>query len=384
MIKILMFMMFLFTTSVLALEDGTYRLELTTQHAKIPFLMKVSGKGSEFSLLNGDEIITLNNLRTKKKNHLTLLIPTYQASFSLDIKGNELTGLFTKAQGSEQKVSGKLGDELFPASKRAPQDFQGKWQVSNDKKEAGILLLEQSGQKIKGSYLTPYGDYRHFSGVVDGDEFSASSFDGVYNYLITGKLADKKISAMILAHYKIALRGQRNDLVQPIDPYSLTQVEKKINFNFPDLENKMISLSDEQFKGKPLIIQIFGSWCPNCIEELNYLVPWYEQNAKRGIGIIALSFERTQNLKSAQLILKKLAAKVHLNYPMLIAGTSSADTPENKLPGLKNFKAFPTTIFLDKNHHVYKVHAGFNGPSTKEFYLAWQKDFNATVDQLLP
>lgn len=381
--KTLFFMALLFTGSVFAISDGLYRLELSTQYAKIPFLIKVSDKGEKFSLINGDEVIPLNNLRTKKKNHLTLEIPTYQVHLSLDTAKDELSGAFIRSNGSQIPVSGKRGDELFPVTKLTPGDFHGKWQVTDDKKESNVLLLEQKGRKIQGSYLTKYGDYRSFSGVVDGKHFQAASFDGVYNYLITGKLEGDKLHAQILANYKIELTGKRNKSAKLVDPYSLTKAEKKLTFTFPSLENKNISLTDKEFRDKPVIIQIFGSWCPNCIEELNYLTTWYDQNEKRGIKIIAISFERTSDLKRAQIILKKLAAKHNLNYPMLIAGLNSEDTPEKKLPGIKNFMAFPTTIFLDKNHDVYKVHTGFNGPSTKEFYQEWQKDFNTTVDQLL-
>ena len=252
-----------------------------------------------------------------------------------------------------------------------------------DKGETNILLLEQKGTTISGSYLTMYGDYRYFQGVVDGNTFKAASFDGVYNYLITGQLEKETLKARILANYQIELTGKRNPKARLPDPYKLTQMEKRLAFIFPDLSGKNISLDDKEFANKPVIIQIFGSWCPNCIDELKYLIPWYAKNQNRGIKIVALSFERTNDLKRAQMLLKKLSKEYGLNYPMLIAGFSSQDTPENKLPGLKNFKAFPTTIYLDKKHNVFKVHAGFNGPSTKEFFDEWQRDFNLTIDQLL-
>lgn len=381
--KTLFFITLLFTYSALAIKDGHYRLELTTQYAKIPFIIKASAKGGVFELINGSEVIKLENLHTKKKNHLTLQIPTYQVQLSLDTLGDKLSGHFIRSNGILMPLAGGPGKTLFKETRMVPSDFNGKWAVTDHKGEVNILLLEQTANKIQGSYLTKYGDYRTFSGVVNGSEFNAASFDGVYNYLIKGELHNNELKAQILANYQIELKGKRDPKAKLPDPYQLTQATEKLAFSFPDLQGKSVSLSDQAFAGKPVIIQIFGSWCPNCIEELDYLIPWYAANAKRGIEIIAVSFERTNDLKRAQMILKKLASKHQLNYPMLIAGVSATDTPEKKLAGLKNFMAFPTTLFLDKKHNVFKVHTGFTGPSTKEFYEQWILEFNATVDQLL-
>lgn len=381
--KTLILFLMLFSLPLWAVKDGKYRLELATQYAKIPFQLEFKNKGKEAIILNGDEHIKLKNLGSKKKNHLSLEIPPYQIQLSLDFSADNVSGFLVKSNGSQLPVKGTLNDTLFESTKRKPENFHGKWEVTDGKGEKNVLLLEQNHGQIKGSYLTPYGDYRYFNGRIDGPKFEASSFDGVYNYLITGELKGDKLEAQILANYKIELQGKRNPQAKLPDPYKLTQMNKKLDFKFPDLDGKTVALKDPEFRNKPVIVQIFGSWCPNCIDELKYLIPWYEKNQKRGIRIIALSFERTQDLKRTQMVLKKLAREYGLNYPMLIAGLNSEDTPENKLPGLKNFKAFPTTIYLDKQHNVFKVHAGFNGPSTKEFYEEWQTEFNLTIDQLL-
>lgn len=381
--KTLILFLLLFSLPLWAVKDGKYRLELATQHAKIPFHLEFKNAGKVANILNGDEVIDLKNLGSKKKNHISLEIPPYPIQLSLDFSGDKVSGFLIKANGDQIPVSGEISDFLFYRTKKRPENFQGRWEVTDGKGEKNILLLDQLGSQIKGSYLTPYGDYRYFHGQINGSTFEASSFDGVYNYLITGELSGGQLKAQILANYKIELKGHKNAQAKLPDPYKLTQMEKKLEFSFPDLSGKKVSISDKEFENKPVIIQIFGSWCPNCIDELKYLIPWYESNQSRGIKIIALSFERTNDFKRAQMILSKLSKQYGLNYPMLIAGFTAQDTPENKLKGLKNFKAFPTTIYLDKKHNVFKVHAGFNGPSTKEFFDEWQRDFNLTIDQLL-
>ena len=44
----------------------------------------------------------------------------------------------------------------------------------------------------------------------------------------------------------------------------LTNAEGRFDFTFPDLEGAPVSLADERFRDKVVLVNIFGSWCPNC------------------------------------------------------------------------------------------------------------------------
>ncbi len=190
------------------------------------------------------------------------------------------------------------------------------------------------------------------------------------------------LSGSLLTNYKVQIEGQKNNTADIPDAYAQTQLEK-LDFAFPDLSGKNISLSDAKFKHRPVIVQFFGSWCPNCMDELNFLIPWYQINHKRGIDIIALSFERALDHAGAKAQLAKVQKSKSIPYPLLLAGVSSDDKPMDKIPTLKNFISFPTTVFLNRKHEVVKVHAGFTGPGTGEFYEKWKREFNDTVNELL-
>ncbi len=47
------------------------------------------------------------------------------------------------------------------------------------------------------------------------------------------------------------------------------------------------------------------------------------------------------------------------------------------------FRAFPTTIFIDKRGKVDKIHAGYDGPATGEHYEVFKKEFDEEIDRLL-
>lgn len=385
----------LFTLKAATDLSGLWRFELKTTHAKIPFLMEIEAgaKGLTAKIFNGKEIIPLDNLQfDEKTSRLHIPLQTFEQSLEVELKNNKLTGFHVRHNKKPEvktPISGEKGlSERFPEAATLPKasiDLTGRWKVElNDdgSKSSGIVVFTQNKNKLDGSILTPTGDYRYFSGYVSGRSFVTASFDGVFNYLYKGELRDGKLHSELLANYKTVITGERNNKATLPDAYKQTELPS-LEFSFPNLEGKSVSLKDERFKNKPVIVQFFGSWCPNCIDEMNFLVPWYKENAKKGIEIVALAFERSLDEKASLRQLKKIQAKKDVTYPILIAGLSSEVKPSDKIKGLKNFISFPTTIFLNRKHEVVKVHAGFTGPGTGEFYEQWKNEFHQTIGELL-
>lgn len=377
-----------------ALSAGSWRFELKTANAVIPFIIDFKLARGKYTgtLHNGKEKIKLNGIQIKNKN-VSIPLQTYEVSLEMEQpKEGRMIGLLVRHNKNPKVETPVLAvfneKERFPEEKsKAAIDLNGRWAVSltdeSDKKDTGVLVFEQKGNNLNGSILTPTGDYRYIEGFVSGSEFEAASFDGVYNYLVKGTVdKDGKLVASILSNSITKIEGKKDPKAELPDAYKQTQVES-INFTFPNLAGKNVSLSDKKFKNKPVIIQFFGSWCPNCLDEMNYLIPWYKENRNSGVEIVALSFERSLEKDEARKQLSKLQKKKKIPYTLLIAGYTSEDKPMEKVPGLKNFISFPTTVFLNKKHEVVKVHAGFTGPSTGEFYTKWKTEFNQTVNEIL-
>lgn len=376
------------------LNAGPWRFELKAAYGTVPFIIVIQkvNNGYRGTLRNGKENIKLSDIEVSEKA-ISIPLQTYEMSLEMTPPKDGVMNGFLIRHNKNPKVKTPViafhGEtERFPEEKSKPKiDLNGKWAVTlldeQDKKEQGVIVFEQKENTLHASILTPTGDYRYLEGFVSGNEFEAASFDGVYNYLLKGNVIDGNLKASILSSYKTLVEGKKDENAELPDAYKQTQVENGINFEFPDLNGKKVSLNDKEFKNKPVIIQFFGSWCPNCLDETNYLIPWYAKNKKRGIEIIGLAFERSLSVEEAKKQLKKTQKRMKINYPLLLAGATSQDKPQEKIPGIKNFISFPTTIFLNKKHEVVKVHAGFTGPSTGEFYETWKKEFNATVDELL-
>lgn len=382
-----------FTVLAEPLKTGPWRFELRTANASVPFILEFKHTNDVLSavLKNGKETIELNDIDATVK-HISIPLQSYEMSLELDPpKDDKLSGYLVRHNKNPKIKTPVFGyhgesDRFLEEVAKPRIDLNGRWKVTltdeQDKKEEGVIVFNQKGNDLSGSILTPTGDYRYMSGFVSGYEFEAASFDGVYNYLVRGRVKDGKLEARILSSYITKIEGKKDQKADLPDAYKQTQLDS-MSFSFPNVDGEKISLSDKKFKDKPVIVQIFGSWCPNCMDEMNFLIPWYKENSKRGIEIVALAFERSVDDIEAKRQLTKTQRKNEIPYTVLIAGYTSDDKPMDKIKGLKNFISFPTTVFLNKNHEVVKVHAGFTGPSTGEFYENWKKEFNETVNGLL-
>ena len=132
-----------------------------------------------------------------------------------------------------------------------------------------------------------------------------------------------------------------------------------------------------------MILTINGSWCPNCVDEATFIAPWYKENKKRGVEIIALHYERSTEPEYAKKVMTRFRERFGIEYDQVIAGTADKQVVSESLPALDSFLSFPTTIIIDKQGNVAQIHTGFNGPATGKFYDEFVKEFNTEIDTLL-
>ncbi len=74
-------------------------------------------------------------------------------------------------------------------------------------------------------------------------------------------------------------------LPEPSDPTKHTGVKdatEPFHFKFPDLNGKLVSDTDDRFKGKVVLVNITGSWCPNCHDEAPFLAEMYKNIERKG------------------------------------------------------------------------------------------------------
>ena len=279
---------------------------------------------------------------------------------------------------------------------KANQNISGRWDVnitrSNGTLRKAVAEFKQDGDKLIGTFLTPSGDYRYLDGIVTGDSLKLSTFDGAHAYTFYAKInsADKISGGVFYSGFAgvetwVAEKNAEIGTPEQERPTMLKEGETRLNFTFNDLYGKPISINDERFKNKVVIVQILGSWCPNCMDETKFLSEFYNENKSRGVEVIGLAYEYDTNVERSLKSLKKFEKLFNVQYPILITGGTSSDDEktEKTLPQLTAIRSFPTTIFIDKKGEVRKIKGVFYGPGTGEHYEAFKKEFYGTVDKLL-
>jgi thiol-disulfide isomerase/thioredoxin len=158
---------------------------------------------------------------------------------------------------------------------------------------------------------------------------------------------------------------------------------KPFRFASPDADGQMVSSEDARFAGKPMIVTFSGTWCPNCNDEAPVLEALRARYGSRGLEVVALHFEYTDDVARSRRLLKSFAARYGVTYPILLAGTTKDAKTSGVSLQLEGTRPYPTTLFLDRTHRVVKTHVGFDGPATGERFTKLKKEMEETVESLL-
>lgn len=374
---------------------GDYRAELQISDTVVlPFTFKVKD-ANNLIVFNAEEQIEVNEIEYRNDS-VFIQMPVFEALLVAKIEDQTLNGHFI-IEGKNRVVPFKAekSKTRFNVNSKAEANISGNWETvfSPDTKDDSYIakgVFKQNGNLVTGTFLTETGDYRFLEGIVDGTDLKLSTFDGAHAFLFTGKVTDSTINGTFYSgnHWKEPFTAKRNDNYELPSANDLTYLNEgfdSLAFTFPDANGNMVSLSDERFKNKVVLVQIMGTWCPNCLDESKYYAEYYKENKDKDIEIVALAFEYAKTNKKAFASIKRLQDRIGINYPILLAqtGTTSKVKAQEKLPMLNHVLSYPTTVFVDKKGKVRKIHTGFNGPATGEKFVEFKQEFTAFVALLL-
>ena len=385
------------------LKPGIWRGELKSKSDNLlPFNFEVKNVASKQQLIihNSTERFKVTDIK-QAGDSVFIHMPLFNSEFKLKQEGTELKGQWIKHYADHDNImafDAQPGKDwrflnTIPAVK---YNLSGRFSAifinEKGKGDTTVGEFKQVGYKLTGTFLTTTGDYRYLEGIINGNKLYLSTFDGGHAFLFVGDIRDSKtiINGVWYDGYDEVEKwtAKRNDNAKLPDAYSLTKLKQgvaKLNFTFPDINGKKVSINDPRFKNKVLIVQMLGSWCPNCMDETNFLVNnYYPKYHPKGVEIIGLAYERTTDFAKSKPTLLQLKNRFNIPYPLLITGyTPSSGDPQKSLPMLADFKGFPTTIIIDKKGNVRKIHTGFSGPGTGKYYTEFVNEFDKLTDDLL-
>lgn len=387
--------------SPLKLKTGIWqgKLHLDTL-VDLPFNFKIFKKDSIvfMEIYNAYEIIEVNEL-SYINDSLFIKMPYFDSEFLLKNNGDTLIGKyidhsresnyqlpFTAAYNVSNRFDNNQKKIVkYPRIKNYHVVFS-----PNNKNQYNAILNTRyiTPSRIAGNFQTETGDYRFLEGNIENGILNFSAFDGSHAFLFKIKIINKdSLYGTFWSgnHWKENLTAKRNDTFKLENPYQLTnKTNHKVDFKFPNLDNKLISINDKKYKDKPLLIQIMGSWCPNCLDESKYLKTVYDKYNKDGLEIIALAFEKQKDTNRLKNNLKNYKNSIKINYDILIASNNSNKNEAKKiLPFLDTIISYPTTIYLNRKHEIIKIHTGFNGPASKEKFLKFKNENDYFINKIL-
>jgi thiol-disulfide isomerase/thioredoxin len=244
---------------------------------------------------------------------------------------------------------------------------------------------------VYGTVLTETGDYRYLQGEpFENNRFYLSAFDGTHLFYLAGQLVDNKIEGIFMSgkHYLAKFTGEADATFELRKADELTWMKNPKE----TLELKLSvdtkterSFGEKDWKGKVTLVQIMGTWCPNCTDESRFVKSMYEKYHKQGLEVVPVSFERGSDKQIAFTRINSQAKQMALPYPVYLG--SGADSPQKAaamvFSQLNHVMSFPTLILIGNDGKVKKVWTGFYGPGTGVHYSEHTKEIeNALLNEL--
>ncbi|WP_378188295.1 peroxiredoxin family protein [Aquimarina sp. W85] len=381
---------------IYTLKSGPWRATLSMQdHKKAPFLFEVFDDQS-LEIFNAEESIEVHEI-TIVDDSITIKLPVFEgyikAKFISDshIKGEFIIESLNRSVPFEAHYGVQ---DRFAIKTKPKFEITGSWETmfSPNTQDSYIAkgIFKQNGNIVTGTFRTTTGDYRFLEGVLNGDKLQLSTFDGAHAFLFTAQVTNSVMQGTFYSgqHWQEPFTAKLNPTYELPSEDSLTTITeegKAFSFEFPDAQGNLVSNTDPEFKDKVLVIQVLGTWCPNCVDETKYYKQFYEANKDKNLAFIGLAFEYAKTEEKAFQSIQRFKNSLDVPYPILLAqyGSSSKQKAQEKLPMLNHVLSYPTTVILDTEGKVKKIHTGFNGPATGQKYIDFKNEFESFMKTLL-
>jgi thiol-disulfide isomerase/thioredoxin len=369
--------------------DGNWKLVFITQGYQIPISIKLVQ--NKITIINGQEEIEMDF--EIKNDSFFVAIPNFNAHFEGHIvTEKKLNGIYVK-DGAKDYIIPIIAtytqDNRFETNDKEFSYLKPKYNVSIDRgnrSTKAIGIFSQAGNQVTSSFATETGDYRFLAGVVDGNKLKLSTFDGSHLFLFTADIkGDSLVNGLFISGKtgNYPFTGYADENVTLRNPEKLTyvidQIKPEDRLKLISSDGDTVSLVDEKFKDKVKIVQIMGTWCPNCLDETRYFNTLYKKYNKQGLEIVAVAFENGSNTQAILDKLNKYKKVNDINYTMLYGGKAANEYALKVFPYLNKVMSFPTAIYFDKNDEIRKIYTGFYGPGTGKYY----EEYTATTEKFI-
>ena len=377
------------TPSPVGQWDGVVTVSNNT--IEIPFRFEIVSSGGSYRgyFFDGDVKVP-SQPGTFENGAVDLRFDQYGARLQATLANDRLEGKYDRGtRGAPYNFRAVRAVTPKPTAEKVPA-ISGEWRIPTKSSKGEVawrFMVKQNGSAISATILRIDGDTGTLSGRYANGKFLISHFSGArpVKYEITqnadGSLELLQNGQQKLAAYRLTdARAKEATLSIPTQFTRVKNPSEPFRFSYPDLNGRVVSNTDPQFKGKVVLVSITGSWCPNCHDEAPFLTELYRTYHSKGLEIVALAFEEADQLKNPvrpRAFVKQFA----IEYPFLLVG--EPEEAPAKISQAENLNAFPTTFVLGKDGRVRTVHAGFASVATGTVHAESKKEMASEIERLL-
>ena len=380
------------------ITDGNWRFSFHVGDEEIPFNaeFKNIGKEGQLAILrNGLEEIVCTDFEITSDS-VFITIPVYETILAGRIESeNLITGNWINTLKENYLVpfnAEKDKEFRFTPSKTStviPAKYHVYFQPDKDQKWDAILNIEQNPESVTGTFLTETGDYGYLQGNIMNDKLYLSGFEGSHAYLFK---ADIQGDSLINGEFISGIHGNSDwyavadSLFELKNPKNLTYLKEgyeSFDFKLPNQDGDTVTWKDLDLDNKVVIIDIMGSWCPNCLDASVAMSKILDNYKASDIEMVSIAFERTDDLEEAKRRVFNFQNHFGFENRFLFGGKVNSKNTAEAFPMLNHIMSFPTLIFIGKDKKIKRIYTGFYGPGTGKYYEEFLVSTKTLIDDLV-
>jgi thiol-disulfide isomerase/thioredoxin len=343
-------------------EKHWFRAEISTDLGPIPFFLQLPPEGPG-KVKNGEELIEVEH--SWKGDKLKIVFPlsgnTIEAqrtpngslegqwssiSFK-DVEGEFIAAPMTEEPQPLDRFEGKV-------ARRGRPDLSGTWefQFADHGHGKGILQQTDTGVVTGSIIVEGGGDLRYLVGQHGREFLELSTFDGAHAYLVRAKLLEDGTLEGTWAYPELWY-----------DDFTAKKVESVSNFELNRASLKKgkqgVSLAAlKAMKGKPVVLDLFGTWCPACLDSTPFLVEMHKKYSKQGIQFLSVAYELAEDSEENKKRVANYASEFGVEWPIEIVHVTDGDLL-GAIPAEIQSSGFPILVLIDAKGQVRQLQTGF-------------------------
>jgi thiol-disulfide isomerase/thioredoxin len=111
-------------------------------------------------------------------------------------------------------------------------------------------------------------------------------------------------------------------------------------------------ISNADFDGKILVVDLWATWCPPCVKEIPHFIQLQNEFRDKNVAVLGIAMDDVDDPIGARAAVKDKVTELQVNYPVGLGSKSTA----NQIAGEMSL---PTTLFIDSSGNVRFMTQGY-------------------------